>query len=340
MTPTRRVGALAALAVLTLTLSGCVRMGVELDLRPDDVAASSLVLAVEDRYLDQTGQSPGDVIDTLTRDQEDPAQEAVRTEEFQQDGYTGTRYVYPETGLGKVGAQVGWPINVVREGDDYLVSGTLDLTEQGLGGRGAASIENLSVTVDVTFPGEVRTSNGTIDGNTVRWEPTVGEKVEIEARGSAVAPAGADPAAASGAAEVVTLPVVPEWMVLVLGLSGLVILLLVGVIVWQAMLRVRDRRPDDGGAAYATVRPSVAPHGYGAAPGPYGAAAGQYGVAPGTQGGPGPYGGAPGSGAGQHGGTPSPYGSPPAPYGGTGGHPQEQATPPDPNRPPSFPPGF
>ncbi|MFI9485155.1 LppM family (lipo)protein [Promicromonospora sp. NPDC052451] len=336
MTPPRRVGALAALAVLTLTLSGCVRMGVELDLRPGDAASSSVVLAVEDRYLDRTGQSPGDVIDTLTRDQEDPAQDAARTEDFQQDGYTGTRYVYPETGIGTVGAQVGWPITVVREGDDYLVSGTLDLTEEGLGSRGAASVENLSFTVDVTFPGEVRTSNGTADGNTVRWEPAVGETVEIHARGSAVGPEREDPAAASGAAEVVTLPVVPEWMVLVLGLSGLVILLLIGVIVWQAMLRVRDRRPAEGAPAYAQV------------PGPYGPVAGQH------RAGPAPYGAGPAAptyGAGPaapaygaapptHGGAPGPHPGASVPYGGAPGHPQEQTTPPDPNRPPSFPPGF
>lgn len=303
MTPTRRVGTAAVAAVLTLALSGCVRMGVELDLKPDDRVDSSVVLAVEDRYLDRTGQSPDDVIDMLTRDQDDPARDAVRTEQFEQDGYTGTRYVYPEGDLAGVGEQVGWPISVVREGGDYVLSGTLDLTEEGLGGRGAASIENLSVTVDVTFPGEVSSSNGTVDGTTVRWEPTVGEKVEISARGAAVGPDG-DEAAAGGEPAVVTLPVVPEWMVLVLGLSGLVILLLIGVIVWQAMLRVRDRRPDAPVASYPPA-PVPAPAGYGAPPVPHGA----------------PPGGGPG------------YGGPPA-------HPQEQVTPADPSRPPSFPPGY
>jgi hypothetical protein len=287
----RRVEAVAVLAVLTLALSGCVRMGVEVDLGPGNRATSSMVLAVEDGYLDRTGQSPDDVITMLTQGTEDPAQDAVRTEDFTQDGYTGTRYVYPDVGIGKVGARVGWPIEVVRKGDDYLVSGVLDLTEEGLGGRGGASVDNLSFTVDITFPGKVEASNGTIDGNTVRWEPPVGETFEISARGSALDPA--DPTSATGAAEVVTLPVVPEWMVLVLGLSGLVILLLIGVIVWQAMLRVRDRRPTDPAPPY----PQQVPQAIVPQPVP-----GQYGAAP--------------------------------------VHPQEQVTPPDPNRPPSFPPGF
>jgi len=268
----RRVEGAAVLAVLTLALSGCVRLGVEVELKPENAATSSVVLAVEDRYLDQTGQAPGDVIDTLTQGQEDPAQDAARTEDFVQDGYTGTRYVYPDVGIGKVGARVGWPIEVVRKGDEYLVSGVLDLTEQGLGGRGGASIDNLSVTVDITFPGKVEASNGTIDGNTVRWEPPAGKTVEISARGSAIGPTDTDTAAATGAAEVVTLPVVPEWLVLVLGLSGLVILLLIGVIVWQAMLRVRDRRPADGAPPFPQqqvpppVVPQPAPQQYGAAP--------------------------------------------------------------------------
>lgn len=216
-------------------------MGVELQLKPDDTVASSVVLAVEDKYLEQTGQSPDSVIDTLTKDRTDPAQQSERTEDFEQDGFTGTRYVYPETGLDGVGAQVGWPIEIVRKGNEYVVSGTLDLTEQGLGGRGGASIDNLGVTVDITFPGKVKDANGTIEGRTVHWDPAVGESVEIHARGAATGPSErtADPATA----EVVTLPVVPEWMVLVLGLSGLVILLLIGVIVWQVMMRVRDQRP-------------------------------------------------------------------------------------------------
>jgi hypothetical protein len=306
-----RVLAAASLAVLTLTLSGCVRMGVEVDLKADDAATSSVVLAVEDKYLDQTGQSPDSVIDALTQGQDDPAQDAVRTENFQQDGYTGTRYVYPDVAISDVGAQVGWPIKVVRKGGDYLVSGTLDLTEEGLKSRGGASIENLSVTVDITFPGKVRRSNGTIDGNTVRWEPTVGEAVEIRARGSASGPADQLADEATGASEVVTLPVVPEWMVLVLGLSGLVILLLIGIIVWQAMMRVRDRRPEPADVPQFP-QPHVSrqqlPQQQAAAPV----------VHPATQ----------------------PYGAAPAPYGAGAAHPQEQATPPDPSRPPSFPPGF
>lgn len=256
-----RVVAVAALAVLTLALSGCVRMGVEVELQPGGAASSSVVLAVEDRYLDRTGQSPDGVIDALTQGQRDPAADAVRTEDFQQDGYTGTRYVYSEAELGDIGAQVGWPIKVIRRDGDYLVSGTLDLTEQSLGSRGGASIDNLSVTVDVAFPGEVESANGTIDGNTVRWEPEVGESVKIRARGSAVGPEEDAGAEVAGAAEVVTLPVVPEWVILVLGLSGLVILLLLGVIVWQAMLRVRDKRPEPpaGGPTHPQEHPQEHP---------------------------------------------------------------------------------
>lgn len=302
-----RVVAVAALAVLTLTLSGCVRMGVEVALQQDGAATSNLVLAVEDAYLDQTGQSPDDVIDTLTEGQEDPAREAVRTEDFEQDGYTGTRYVYPETKVGDVGTRVGWPIKVVRKGGDYLVSGTLDLTEQGLDSRGGAAIDNLSITVDISFPGKVKDSNGTVDGNSVRWEPAVGEAVEIHARGAAKGPAAPDADEATGAAEVVTLPVVPEWMVLALGVSGLVILLLIGVVVWQAMLRVRDRRPGAG---------ADPPYPQQQAPQP-----------PAAQPAPQPYGSLPP----QHGTGSSPYGAAP---------PQERSTSPDQNLPPSFPPGY
>lgn len=256
----RRLAA-AAVVVLALTLSGCVRMGLELELLPDDVARPSLVLGIEDQVLETTGRSADGVIDTLVRGN-DPAETAIRVEDWNGDGYTGERYVYGEMNTGQVGAATALPVNVVREGDEYVVTGTLDLTREGLGLPGQGSLDDLDVVLDVAFPGPVTESNGTISGNTVHWDPPLGDLYEIHARGSALDPSvpsptpatdgtAAPPGASSGG--------VPDWLVGLIGIGGLVILLLLAIVVWQA-LRVR-KRDDDA--------PPGGPHAQQYAPHPY-----------------------------------------------------------------------
>lgn len=245
-----------AAVVLTLVLSGCVRMGLELELAPDDVARPSLVLAVEDGVLDNTGQSAEDFIDAIVRDN-DPADAAVRVEDWAADGYTGERYVYGEVDTSRIGTATSLPVNVVREGDEYVVTGTLDLTADGLGLGGQASLDDVDVAVDISFPGPVTESNGTISGNTVHWDPPPGAPYEIHARGSAVDPSTPSPTPEAGATDPGTTAGVPDWLVALLGIGGLVILLLLAIVVWQA-LRVRkgdDAGPPGGQAPYPPQQP-------------------------------------------------------------------------------------
>lgn len=274
-------------------------MGLELELAPDDVARPNLVLGVEDQVLENTGQSAEDFIDTLVRGN-DPADTAVRVEDWAADGYTGERYVYGEVNISQVGTATSLPVNVVREGDEYVVSGTLDLTADGLGLGGGASLDDIDVVVDIAFPGPVTESNGTIDGNTVRWDPPLGGQYEIHARGSAVVPAEPSPTPETGTAAPggATTSGVPDWLVLLIGAGGLVILLLLAIVVWQAL---RVRRNDDGahpgGPAPYPQQPPYSPYPY----------------------------------------PPQGYAQPGPPPPGQA-HPQQNVTPPRPNRPPSIPP--
>ncbi|WP_344103091.1 LppM family (lipo)protein [Myceligenerans crystallogenes] len=260
----RRPLAAAIAATLAIVLSGCVRLGVELELRPDDVARPSVVVAVEDGVLEATGQAAGDFIDQLVG-KNDPADGARDIETYAQDGYTGERYVYEVQDIDRVGKAVGQLVNVVREGDEYVVSGVLDLSEKALGLRGQGSLDDLSVTVDITFPGPVTESNGAISGRKVHWEPPLGGDYEIHARGSAVdlsapKPSPTPAAAATGDAGAADAPSsVPEWLIPVIGGGGLLILLLLGIVVWQA-LRVRRRNDAPQVARPPYPQPPAAPY--------------------------------------------------------------------------------
>ena len=47
-------------------------------------------------------------------------------------------------------------------------------------------MDNFEFRVSITFPGEVKSATGDIDGNTVTWEPRIGENTRVEAVASAI----------------------------------------------------------------------------------------------------------------------------------------------------------
>ncbi|WP_125772815.1 LppM family (lipo)protein [Antribacter gilvus] len=257
MTRTRRSAAAWVLAALTLLLSGCIRADVDVVLNPDDTAGSTLVIAVEDEFADSTGREAKDVLKDALRGKGDPERGAERTEEYVEGGYTGTRYVYPVGPLASLPETAGLPVTVVRDGDDYVVDATVDLTEDALNIRGVRAEDVLTVTLRVTFPGPVAEADGTVAGTTVTWTPPVGEVSTIHARGSAVDPASVVPSPPPPAAEAGGAPVaggtssgVPGWLAPLIAVGGLAILLLLGVVVWQA-LRVRPPAAPGPGAGVA-----------------------------------------------------------------------------------------
>src|SRR4030067_2614845 len=87
-------------------------------------------------------------------------------------------------------------LQITRDGDTFKVTGVLDLS-QGLsgatgatGGTGAQFLESAEIRGAITFPGEVIDSNGQIDRNTGGWEAKFGERLDIQATGSAVESGG------------------------------------------------------------------------------------------------------------------------------------------------------
>ncbi|MCL3863185.1 hypothetical protein [Actinotalea sp. K2] len=175
-------------ALTTLALSGCVRLDVDLALQPDDTVDGSMVFAISSELAELSGQDPADLSqelqDQLLASQDGP--ENARTEPYEQDDFTGTTLHFEGEQLDLFGGEEGQDgLDVVREGDEFVVTGVLDLTqvadaqEQGLS-------QDFDVRVAVTFPGSVSDHNGVIDGRRVTWVAVAGERLEMQARGSAV----------------------------------------------------------------------------------------------------------------------------------------------------------
>lgn len=202
---TTRFGAVAALALL---LTGCIKLNMNLGINDDNTVSGTIQLGVDKQLLELSGQNAEDLLGSDSPfpsnapgvtvkpfdDGEFAGQEftfeAVPLDEFNSGGFAGA------SGLSGVSGVTGSSdaLNIQRQGDTFVVTGVLDLSS-GLsgatgpfGGSGGADLfQNADIKLAFTFPGEViRAPGGKIEGNTVTYVPTFGERLEINATGSAI----------------------------------------------------------------------------------------------------------------------------------------------------------
>ena len=203
-------------------------------------------------------------------------------EPFEDDEFVGQQIIFEDlpiaefnsgalgasgaTGISGVTGAGGDNLNITREGETFVVTGALDLSS-GLSGAtgpfagtgGAQLFENADIQISITFPGEVVQANGQVDGNTVTYVPEFGERLEINATGSAIDNGQA--ADVVGGSD--------SFLPLLLIIAGVAVVLLVII-----FLVVRSRSNKDGGAGTPTglgepapvATPGVAPPQPGAPP--------------------------------------------------------------------------
>lgn len=341
MTRTKRQsGALLIIATLALFLSGCMRMHINVTLNPDDTATGEIVMAISDEIVSQAGMDPQDAWDEISREMDLPDQ--FESSAYAEHGFTGARYTFSATPISTWSAGGSADdLTITRDGDDYVVTGVLDLSDSEVDTDEVFGMEQLLQSMDIqvafTFPGGISDTNGTVNGNTVTWTPQLGERLELYARGPAtgtVAPGGTstDPgdtstdAATDGATETATEPAgsgTPPagadsdggfpWLWIVVGVG---VLALAGIT--AAIVRGNRRRNAQtaGAAPYGSAPYGGAPYGAPSQSTPYGAPAGGYGQQLPSQT---PYGQtqqfAPPQQYGQHPQGQAPYGQPPQQYG-------------------------
>jgi len=158
--------------------------------------------------------------------------------EFNSGGFvggTGATGISGATGGGDT-------LNIARQGDTFVVTGVLDLSS-GLSGAtgpfggsgGAQFFQSADIKIALTFPGAVVDApGGQIDGNTVTYVPKFGERLEINATGSAVD--NGEAADVVGGSD--------SMLPLILIIVGVVLVLL---IIIALVIRSRRHKGDDAG---------------------------------------------------------------------------------------------
>ena len=201
-TPTlrRAARALVAGAATVLVLAGCMRLDVELTVHSDDTVDATTMIAVSDATAEQLGMDPAVLWEQMEPQLLADLPEGATHELIAEDGFTGARVVLPRTPLAEFAGVGAEELSIVRDGDEFVLSGAMDLTDADPGEIEDVDLTGMRLRVTVTFPGEVTEHDGTLSGTTVTWEPEPGQVTEMNARASADGAPGAGAGAGTGEA--------------------------------------------------------------------------------------------------------------------------------------------
>jgi hypothetical protein len=187
----RLVRALGALAI-ALLLAGCFKVNMNLDVAADNTVSGNAIIAVDESLLELSGQSVDDLFADMDLSDLPPGSSA---DPYREDGFVGQEITFESVPLSEfagngalTGSATGEDLNIVREGDEFHVTGGFDMSGQEFTGTEVPQqfLDNFEFKISITFPGEVTSATGDIDGNTVTWEPKIGENTRIEAVASAI----------------------------------------------------------------------------------------------------------------------------------------------------------
>jgi hypothetical protein len=219
-------------AALAVVMSGCMRLQVEYGVNPDDTVSTKGVVAFDDSFLEEMAQEQGVSVDEFLEQSEIQTELEgslggdgdVTLAEYAADGHTGWSFTADEpqpleSVNGIEGSEDANPLTLVRQGDEFILSGQLDLSSEGVGVSAemledpetAEMIDQMDIEFVFTFPGKVKSSTGAIDGNKVTFKPEFGEVVKLDTVAAAKEGLGSQAvilAAAAGAIVVVAVIVI------------------------------------------------------------------------------------------------------------------------------------
>ncbi len=225
LTKTKKLAVFMVLGVMTMMLSGCVRLGIDLQVNKNKTVSGTMVFALADSLAalggSDTSLTQGGLIDSKTP--------GVTTLPYSKDGFTGQEYVLkdvPISAFKPMGQDNSFSISETPT--RITVSGYLDLSSTS-GGDATSSLlassilSTADIHVTIKFPYDVISSTGVIssDHRTVTWRPKIGDKTKLEA--------------------VIAIPSAS----IALGIVGLVTVVILGLGVGAVIGRQRKRRKQE-----------------------------------------------------------------------------------------------
>ena len=173
------------LAGLTLMLTGCVRLNVDLEVSKDKTVSGSMIFALSDSLAALGGStgslSQGALIDAKTK--------GVTVRPYAKDGFTGQEYDLKDVSISAFkpnGKNDSFTISQTSK--QIAVNGYMDLTDTSGGDATSSQLASMMLSsadihVTIKFPYKVSSSTGVVssDKRTVTWKPKIGEKTQLQA---------------------------------------------------------------------------------------------------------------------------------------------------------------
>lgn len=193
-----RFAKLGVISVLTLSLSGCVKLTMDFAIDKDDKVSGEVIFAMSDALAAMATESPEpNSSASASTDLFSSNTPNMKQSEYKEGGFTGTKFEFSGTPLSALSTsnKSEGEFAIRRVGDTIVVSGNFDMRS----GSGAASgdepvdefsqgiMDSMMATADmhvkITFPGEVTSTNGVLsdDKKTVTWKLDISSKNEINA---------------------------------------------------------------------------------------------------------------------------------------------------------------
>jgi hypothetical protein len=157
----RVIGLVALLGILTVSLTGCLRIHAAVAISQDDLISGEMVIASLPSNPDDKG--PDLTIPPQLADR-------VSMEPYTADNYVGQRLTFSNLRFAdfsvlaeEISSAQQYRVSFRRSGELVTLAGSVDLTR--------VTPENADVQFKVAFPGNVSRTNGDNTDNTVTWNP-------------------------------------------------------------------------------------------------------------------------------------------------------------------------
>ena len=162
--------------MLAMALVGCVRAEVDLTVTEERTVEGTILLAWHTDFLERIERDPAEAQQEILDDLTDDAPDGMACQPFEDAEAIGVTCTLDGVHLEDVNQVEAFDqrLTLVEAGDDVVLSAVIDLDEVPVD-------ETMEAIVRVTFPGRVIDASGPIDGQTVTWEPELGQRTELKA---------------------------------------------------------------------------------------------------------------------------------------------------------------
>ncbi|THV31346.1 LppM family (lipo)protein [Glycomyces paridis] len=179
----RRALVAACALGLLFTASGCLRLDLGLEVRPDDTVGGTFTAAWNEEFLEDSADLGVDraQLDAFLDALLDGVPGTERTP-YREDGFVGQTGTFTDRPLAEFadfgGDEWGY-LRIDHTGRQYDLEGYWDLRAAGFLDPG--TFEDAQIRISVNFPASVTEHNGELDGRTVTWEMRPGDEYELHA---------------------------------------------------------------------------------------------------------------------------------------------------------------